>query len=268
MTHEEENREIRDMINAVKVKSCQPILDECKLSDAIVPLSYGNPISFALWNKPLCEGLIMTYDIDKTIGYIERTFNSNSQQVIVQKAKGEDGVEMIITRFFYSDENIKTMDKCMDYCGYYKAGSTINRSIIEIQYDPKFQDNISNKLRDEEKLLIHITPFYHKKKILANGFSPRFNNKFFSYPERVYFFKDSIIDECPADFLMYAQTLTGKDSKEQHDESGFTIFFLGMDAIDKNIKFFTDPNMPYAVYTKENIPPSAIVKMEDIKFKY
>lgn len=80
---------------------------------------------------------------------------------------------------------------------YYSLKEITNEGDVEnlyltLQFEPIHQNNVTDEIKEIEKTLIHLTPFYYVGKIKHIGFSPRSKNKQFGYPDRVYFLKGSI----------------------------------------------------------------------------
>ncbi len=247
------------------IKNC--IYEEvyCDYSQIVKPANYSNPLSIAMLNpKLLKEGLIKTYPIEKAAAYIKSYFNLRDIQVKI--VEGENGVQQLLVMVPPIADNIKIMEKAMNYFGYYLAApkekTDIPGSLVWLQFEPKIQDDISIQLRNEEKFLYHITPAYNKDKILNIGFSPRTKNSLFNFPNRVYFIKGSI-DEKQIETI--GRQLCDANKSEGNDGS-YVVFVVDLDKIPENIPFYADSNYKFGVYTNSNIRPDVIVDYKEVEF--
>lgn len=114
----------------------------------------------------------------------------------------------------------------------------------------------SNNVNDivfKHKFIYHITKECNKESILKNGFIPRSSNKHFNYPNRCHFF---VCDKEEAKLFIYDFT---NDQNEK-----YVLFTLDTSKIDRNIDFYSDPNLQDAVITKVSVSTDTIVNVEEI----
>lgn len=247
-------------MNNKKIKINEKQLKDIIHND-IYKVSYGNPLSLMMYDE-INEGYYASYPIEKVKKYITNMFNLNEWQFIIHKNENDDTYTCSI--LIYVDNTpisnkISNLDKAMSLCGYFRGivdDDMLNGKRIKvIQYEPRFQDN-ANEFVKENKFLYHITPSYYKDKILANGFTPKSKNKIFNYPDRIYFFTaKNKKDELLGLALYYDEKVTNglNDSK-------YALFELDGNALSDKVTFFHDPNLNNAVYTKENVPPNYIIR--------
>lgn len=214
-------------------------------------LSYGNPISIALHNNgPLQEGLIRTYPIEKSREYLIKLYDFDENQVEIFNDNGVDKLRFIIP----NNTNIITkVKKAMDLCGYFSSVEKEYPYIdkwVYLNFEPKNQDDVNDYVR-EMKVIYHVTQEKNVDKITKIGLTPRFKNPLFSYPERIYLF----VEETPPDEI-YGLTKQLKNVK--NDEAKHYLLILDVTKIPNNVNFYLDPNYGYGLYTKDNIPPTAI----------
>lgn len=75
-------------------------------------------------------------------------------------------------------------------------------------------------------------------------------NKFFAYPEHTYCF---IEKTSPEEIYNLKQQL-------KQNEEEYCLLVLDVSRISETVCFHLDPNYKYGIYTKDNIPPTAIIE--------
>ena len=230
------------------------------------PASYSNPVTIAMFRGfRLNESLTRTYPINKTISYVKKYFDLEDGQII--KKKAENDIEFICVFMPNIRENVSLMVKAMAYCGYFlgypKNPATLSKNeIVELQFEPRFQNDITKELHEKERVLYHLTPRYNLGKIRHIGFSPRSKNELFNFPDRVYFLRGSIGEE---NIVNLGEELN--DNNNSLGNNGkYLLFMLDLLEIPKRVKFFADPNYYYGVYTMNNISPDAIINIRELNY--
>ena len=100
--------------------------------------------------------------------------------------------------------------------------------------------------------------------IEKEGIIPKHSSKVFSYPERVYLFTDkNNSQELKLSGFLFAKLNKQESIKEEIE---YSLLFIDVDKLPKDMHFFYDPNMEKAVYTEQVIPPEAITKNFKINF--
>ena len=141
------------------------------------------------------------------------------------------------------------MDLCGYFCSVEKEYPYIDKWIY-LNFEPKNQNEVNEYVRNM-KIIYHVTQEKNVDKIIKNGLTPRFNNPLFSYPERIYLF----VEETPPDEIY---NLTKQLKTVRKDEKKHCLLIIDVEKIPDNVSFYLDPNYGCGVYTKDNIPPSAI----------
>ncbi|QFQ12604.1 hypothetical protein C7Y71_006015 [Pseudoprevotella muciniphila] len=225
--------------------------------------SYTNPLTMAL-GSTINEGLIQIYPIDKTIEYVRSYFGLHNNQI--KEINADNGIKHILVVIPSIGNNIELIKKAMDYCGYYlgfpKEDNIPINQLVTLQFEPKFQNNVSNNIRKEETTLLHLTPYYNLKKIQNIGFSPRLRNELFNYPSRIYFLRGSMNRQEMIDIgiqLNNANNSLGNTGK-------YALITLDVSAIPQEKSLFLDPNYPYGIFTMNNITSDVIINVEEIQF--
>ncbi len=204
---------------------------------------------------PINEGLIKTYPINKTTEYVKRLFALSDKQI---KVINKGSINKIVVVYANTTERRAQMRKALNLCGYELASEKIDiiQNVVYEMYNQKFSDSLTNELKTKMAFLIHISPSYNKENILQKGFIPKSKNEFFTYNDEVFFFTQDapiihIVDQT------YQKDCRIKNKLNNHI---YTLFYISLDKLPNNIKFEPDPNLDYAVRTKDNIPPSAIAR--------
>ena len=223
-----------------------------KKQGLIENFSYGNPLSVALYENShsIQEGLIRTYPIGKTREYLINLYSFDESQVEIFNDNGVDKLRFIIPN---NNNIILKIKKAMDLCGYFcsveKEYPYIDKWIY-LNFEPKNQNEVNEYVRNM-KIIYHVTQEKNVDKIIKNGLTPRFKNPLFSYPERIYLF----VEETPPDEIY---NLTKQLKTVRKDEKKHCLLIIDVEKIPDNVSFYLDPNYGCGVYTKDNIPPSAI----------
>lgn len=225
------------------------------------PAVFSNPLTYLL-HRELNEGLIRTYPIDKTISYVKYYFDLKDDKIGITNIYGIDYIFVEIPNI---GENRKIMEKAMNLCGYFLSHQTPsleNKNEIVMQFEPKYQKDITDELRQEERYLYHITPRYNLKKIKKSGLLPKTRNDFLKYPGRVYFIKAS---------TDYNETLRmGYDLSDKNNSKGnkgnYAILLIDVTKIPSDVVFYEDGSYPYGVFTYDNISSDCIVGVNYVDY--
>lgn len=211
-------------------------------------------IKYISEKKPINEGLIKTYPINNTVEYVRRLFGLRDNQINVLN-KGD--VHKILVMFENSVEKRKQMSKAMNLCGYELANENTDNiyNVIYQMYTQKFSDSLTSELKERMDFLIHITPLYNKEKILRQGFVPKSKNELFTYGNEVFFFTQDapivhIVDQ------IYQKDCNIKNKANDHI---YTLFQVSLNKIPNNVRFEVDPNLDFAVRTKDNLSSNTII---------
>lgn len=122
-----------------------------------------------------------------------------------------------------------------------------------ISFDPMYQPSATKNVR-RWKHLKHVTPLYNLKSILSNGLKPMSKNDIYDYPKRLHLLKPTITSEELDNFLV--QLFLSNSNK--NNNGLYCIVAIDVDNVPMNVDFYLDPRYEYGVYTKQEIPPSAI----------
>lgn len=210
-----------------------------------------NPVAVAMMKgqDTLCEGLIRTYPIKTAQRYLNQLFSFDEGQTVIFK---DNEIEKLRVVFPKNNTFSKRVKKAMDLCGYFCSRDADYPYIdgwCYLNFEPKNQDDVNSYVR-AMNYIYHVTPEKYMKKIEKHGLIPSFKNKFFAYPERIYFFIDKTSPE----------EIYGLKQQLKQNNEKYCLLVIDVSKIPNNVSFYLDPNYTYGVYTKDNIPFSAIVE--------
>lgn len=238
----------------------------------VKPISFDNPVN--IWVRLYVdfdaisatnEGLIKTYPIDRTIKYVKECFNLDDRQIYSQVKRNE--VKYIFIEIPNFNDNINVISVAMDACGYYLGWPPENERKknrwVTLQFEPKFIVDSSIRIRREEKILYHITPYYNLEKIKKFGFSPRNKNTYFYYPGRVYFLRGSTDREI---IELLGNELSSKNFSKGNVEGKYAIITVDLEKIPEDVRFSLDTNYEWGIFTPDNIRPDCIIDAEEVYF--
>lgn len=206
----------------------------------------------------LDEGLVKTYPIDVVEKYVRNYLGlTGDKQGLLRRVNGAQGSQvlqfLVFENFNNYDELLKKIGKVMALCGYSLSFETTEDDgrykYRLLQYEPKFENVVDIK---QWKTIVHITPERHLKKIVENGFSPRWNNSLFKYPPRVYFFKGDISSDKVIGMARSMDNANGGKNEQ------YVFIMVDTSKIPENVRFFVDTTYENGIFTYENIPASAI----------
>lgn len=164
-------------------------------------------------------------------------------------------------------DNLKLIEKAMSLCGYflsYPKKDKIEDGLYNwLQFEPRFQEDESKKIRKSEHMLIHLTPYYNLKNIKKIGFSPRCKNTLFNYPSRLYFLKGSLNKQ---EIENIGYQLCKENNSIGNKNKKYVLITLDLKKIPNDTKMYSDLNYPYGIFITDNISPDVIKNIEIIYF--
>lgn len=217
--------------------------------------------NFNLFSLNLKEGILRSYPADTVIKYIKNHLHIPGLAIAKDN---RDKVDVILIAVHNVGNNIDTLIRTMNLCGYYLAVPTDvaeikPNKIARLQFEPRNQDNCIHP--NTIGTLYHWTRPELVNKILKNGLAPRSKNSFFSYPERIYVVKDSIPEAELMDLGAMLCTALNFEKYENGQSFDQTLSLIQINPrlLKQDFAFFIDPNYSdYGLYCLENIPPDAI----------
>jgi hypothetical protein len=230
----------------------------------------------------LNEGLIKTYDIEKTVRMIDNEMglmssydyniiinDNNTISLFLYKFHITDNLDLkfnhinslFINRFGWFPsimkmENISGMKKITQYDENYLLNNKKYINIVEIIYESKFdlEVKIPNKL-------YHLSIQEFKNKIFKNGIIPKSKSKLSKHLDRIYVTDN--IEYCK--LLIPKMIFHYELSKTQKSKINTKWVIYQIDTNDLDIKLYKDPNYENGYYVIDNIPKDNIKIIEEQK---
>lgn len=226
------------------------------------------------WDYPkfVNEGLIMAYHSERVRNVILRKFGLMDEQVEIRKISTNDGNVDLITIIIPKNSTkdyIGDITHEMETCGYFQSqkmqpycGGNVYGVLV---FEPKYSNNISTKIRESCHYLYHCTDSVNINKILKKGLVPRSNNTLFMFPDRIYAFKGDTLTQEQIEIMCRIQMKHNDDvlwKKNPIEKLEYYLLTIDISKIPQNVKLYSDPLSNDAVFTNDNIPPSAIINVQ------
>lgn len=245
---------------ALRIDGVIPDLKELKVG-------YGNPEYIS---KLIKEGLIHTYDVNSAGTYICNKYNLYDNQFqLVRGENGENVVCIVLSYVKASNNLIGDIKHDMKTCGYFQCNEDeLIDGFVYLWFEPKFPEDITQKVHDSIRYLYHLTLAKNIEKIKRIGLVPKKGDKRFFYPERVYSVIGDEINSANKD--LFKEILKSKTNNNTAlSPQAFIPFVVKIDVskIPITTKFYNDPMAEESVYTYGNIPKEAIVCITKAKLK-
>lgn len=167
-------------------------------------------------------------------------------------AKNNIEIAMIIPQIYKNEQLINNDMEMMGYFNSISKNVVINGfRYIQMQFEPKYQDNIFNEVKNMG-ILYHSTLTINVNNIKQNGFMPSSKNNLFNYPNRIYFSKGNSDIRSLIDITIQLS----KVNKQNYDD--YSIIVIDTNKIPDNIRFYYNPNYQEGVFTEDSIPSNTI----------
>mgnify|MGYP003300682774 CR=1 FL=1 len=231
--------------------------------------SFDNPLSIAMSNKQLNEGLTRTYPAPQVKKWLIQYYGFEDWQIEIFELAGGYGFMIYVPS---SEGNEGELTTAMDRMGYFLSRSSEEYNPDEgevwgsFQFEPKFQPNETQTVKETCRTLYHATPFYNKEKIQQNGLCPKSKNTQFSYPSRVYFFTDKFSEAAIKHYISDLRRAESRKWLTDRTKGKYSLFKIDVSKLPENVELHYDVNLNGAVWTTSNIPPTIIDFVEDIQF--
>lgn len=194
------------------------------------------------------------YKVKETI---IKQYHFNEWQFVISTAENNVEIAILIPN---TDLYVNKLEEDMETMGYFCSLKQIIQynglTYKAMRFEPLYQSDVRQE-KIGDNILYHITPFSNIEAIKKNGLIPSSNNKYFNYPNRVYFLlsNNSIreIREIAKGF---------RNSSGTEDDYGLIV--IDLNKVPTNVSFHDDPNLENAVYTYDKIPANAIVNIIEL----
>lgn len=244
-------------------------LDESVRKAATYPYTNGQRcINTDRLNNVINETLTKTYSSEKTKSYAEKQLDllniKGYCKIILNFAEGDDdsqiadSINVIIDGYCLNRTVYNTVVQAFELCGYFMSCEywTPGKKEFVFQFEPLFQD-VSYTKQNIPHYIYHVTKPTILHKIQRNGITPRSKNTQFNYPPRCYFFTE--LDE---ELIRWF----AEDSEKVQEDQDCLVLTVDTTKLNNDVKFWEDKlfDGSVAIYTYDNIPPTAIVNYQKI----
>jgi hypothetical protein len=212
----------------------------------------------------LSEGLIKSVKLEIAFNLLSKNFKD---YIISNIENSKISIEISE----YDEKQFSLLLSYLNSLGYFITRESVHlqngRTLLSKEFDASLITNNLNdissivlyiepkydiKIERVPKVLYHATPNRNSDKILQTGLTPKSRSKLAFHPERVYL-TDTV--ENAKDISKKLSAITG--------EKGWSILKIETQHIPPYFKLYKDPNYTNGYYSVNNIPPSAITKLED-----
>lgn len=199
-----------------------------------------NNMSSVLDDSIIVEGLIKTYQLDKSVDILKRKFPDCELNI-------DDNCIYIYGKMNYG--NLKNLSNTL---GYYISLLTQNDKEISEENLDQNEDYLASiepkydfKVTEKPRILYHVTFNKYLKRIFEFGLIPKSQNKLSKHTDRIHLFTD--ID----DAILFSKYLENTYNNPTS--------ILEIDTTELNNSFFSDINFRRSgIYTINNISPDHI----------
>lgn len=265
---------LKDTVNKLNVEDNEDSL-KIPLSEKIhlikdyekmfIERSYNNPLSMLI----LDEGIVRSYPVETTVKYIQKYFGLSDKQI-----KTNDIKQKIYINIPNINNNANDLIKKMEFCGYYLS-APLEKEIdnnknkwMWFNFEALHQEDNTNDIRNNFSILFHLTPKYNIGKIKHLGLSPRSRNTYLNFPHRIYFiYPDFANADDLEDEIKWIGEQLSVNNKSKGNNGEYCLLTIDLDKVDKNVKFFLDPNYEFGCYTQDYIKPEAIINIDYLNFR-
>ena len=274
---------MRELLNEMSFKEKIELDEKYALRNHTLVLENERPNQMVFEDVVLEEGLIRSYPVDKTLAYLNRCIQTPLIQAsVVRCGNGVQGIQVSYPEYADNKEVITDiLNSCGFYYSYDKDTYTETFGTHEIVFhialfEPKFNEEVDG-LRNEEKVLYHITHTSNEQRILKQGFTPRDNGSEMTYPPRIFFGRGSDgkqkalymgVNLYTKRIGRYNKEDSQRNNKDSRRNDQYTLFTVDVAKMPNNIRFYGDPGSYTGVWTNDNVPPNCIVDVEHYEFEY
>lgn len=208
------------------------------------------------------EGLITTYDIDTVMRSLEKKFSLTDYQVIRRTGENNNGDDyiLIIVPNNESKETIGDIKHYMNTCGFFLSENRLENNMFVLRFEQKYTKDVTEDILRNCNFLYHLTPSVCVDKILKKGLIPKSKNAIFKYPDRLFFMRQDTPENMLYKFfraLAKVRNLSSYSLRNIKDYGRHSLITIDTTELPKDVTFYVDSMMPYAIFTYDVIPPSA-----------
>lgn len=263
--------EIDQLVLSIKEKNSVSHISKEELRKAYVDYSELTKIRRVVHLGPeyIKENDSLFDDVADLVDDLKHIYKFSDWQVIMDDFN-RIGMEQIYVKLKYEhplvdiiiadiDENEKIITDFIKNRGMFlirkvKDDTVEDMSFSHLVYTPVKQDDVRQQIDSE--YLYHITPAKYAQSVSSEGIKARERNgeNGIYYPPRVYMSFDRNF------LLQYRGVLIGERTQE-----GYVMFTVEILSLSSELEIYLDPLVGRpCVYIESDVPPSAIVKIENI----
>jgi len=250
-----------EKVDISKLKQDYPLLREWEDH-------YAYELYKQIESQQLITEFLSTIDSSKTVKQLEKQFGSK-----VKVLQAGESIDISFTGEL-TREFLNKVNSFMDKFGWYpsfvglytkNAGKYFThikyfwtRRDAVIHYEAKYDKEVTV----DSRYLYHLTPDTKWKSIKHIGLTPKTQGKLANHPGRIYLLTS--LDGVDVEKLAFSLLVTYSQAHLVKE-----MYLLKVDTANlRDIKFFEDPNFfrVQAVWTYQNIPPTAISVVETFKY--
>ena len=170
-----------------------------------------------------------------------------------------------------ADDNLDIIEQAMENKGFFRGQPTNdqllydrkNRKWIDVRFEPKEPDDVTEELHRKYSKLYHLTPTIFEEKILENGLKISNNDPNYRYSGSRAFLSEGDADMNDIQNLANTLFAQAQNRGVRNLTPNYTLFTFDLDKMGNEIRFFYDIN-ELGLYTKVEIPPTYIIKKERV----
>ena len=221
----------------------------------LLPHTMSSPLFRKRVGLNECENISLP--LNKVKQTILKQYNFKDWQFIIRTFENNVDIAILIPN---TDTYIKELINDMNVMGYFCSltqNITYNGLTYKaMRFEPLYQPNIRDKEIDDN-ILYHLTPISNVENIKRVGLLPLSKNKYFNYPNRIYFLKSNITVREIRELARGFQNTT-------EVEDDYVLLVIDLTKIPNNVSFHNDPSLANAVYTYDKVPSTAIVNILEL----
>ena len=240
--------------------------------DDTLPSNKGIKIGYHRTGKEIMEmideSLVKSYPPNNVIDILKNKYNICNSDVFIMDASNDMGPSYIIVVLLpitTDKQTIGDIKHFMRWSGYFLESNELKKVGDKLAYcfEPKFGYDISDYICEEFECLYHVTPTKYVERIKKYKKKKKSKNKQFEYPDRIYLMAGNTLSSFQRQILWFVTNNIKQDNKNPKDNHTFSLLTIDTEKIPYEVRLYADPTSQGAVFTHDNIPPTAITRIEN-----
>ena len=232
-------------------------------------VGHGSPLQIDQKGEFLTEGIDHKANAEMAKADITKHFPIDVHQFVIS-----EGFHGLFAAILVANikGNIEIIKGCMAQHNFFPSRyvpNLIELSIdgqewVDMRFEPIEQDDVSDKIRNENKFLYHLTPSIFEKTIMQHGLMSSNSNPVYKYPtDRLHLIEErassSDINRLASDLYAQAKMKGLKGLSPQ-----YTLFEIDLSKVPETVRFYEDINEDFGLFTIKNISNNAIQKIRTL----